>query len=148
MMDKHTPVSDYMTAEPVTLLPSDTMQQAADIFKDGGFHHIPVVSADGFLKGMLSYTDYMRVLRSIYDTPAEQHEEHRYLNSVLVQDVMTQRHHLVSLNERATLEDAVRLFRANQFHALAILDQHGKLAGIITVHDMIKILGDHYLQIR
>lgn len=147
-MHKHTPVNTYMTARPVTLLPEDTMQKAADIFKEAGFHHIPVVNADGHLSGMLSYTDYMRVMRSIYDTPAEKHEDDRYLNTVLVRDVMTKRHYLISLDVRATLEDVVRLFRANQFHALPVLDPQGKLAGIVTVHDLIKILSDHFLEIR
>jgi len=147
MINKQTRVIECMTTNPVTLTPTDTMQAAHDLLQAHPFHHLPVVNTQGCLVGMVSFSDYMRVLRNIYDTPSEKKEDNRYLSTVLVQDVMTDGHRVIALDEQATLEDAFRLMKANKFHALPIIGKNNALKGIITVYDLLKLLGDHFLKI-
>ena len=144
-ISKYTLVTECMTVSPVTLLPTDTMEAAQEALQKHHFHHLPVTDAQGHLVGILSFHDYMRVIRNIFGTPSELKEDARYLSTILVQDVMTDQHQIIALDVRATLEDALRLFRANKFHALPIIDKNNKLSGIITVYDLLKMLEDHYL---
>lgn len=53
-----TPLSDVMTAKPVTIAPERSFAEALQLMHDGGFRHVPVVS-DGAPVGMLSVRDAM-----------------------------------------------------------------------------------------
>lgn len=144
-MNKHTPITDLMSDTPVVLHTTDPMQKAQEIFREHGFHHLPVVDDKGHLAGMVSFNDYMRVIRNIYNSPLERKDDQRYLSTVLAKDIMTPAHNVVALDTRATLEDALRLFLANRFHALPIIESSHRLAGIITVHDLVKALSEGVL---
>ncbi len=56
-----TVVSDWMTRDPETMAPDDTMQHAAVLMIHGGFRHLPLVEGDDVV-GMLSIRDLMRVV--------------------------------------------------------------------------------------
>lgn len=52
-----TPVSEYMTTDIVTAGPQDTIQDAADAMIKHGFHHMPVLTADEEVIGIITTTD-------------------------------------------------------------------------------------------
>lgn len=52
-----TPVSAYMTTEIVTASPQDTIQDVADAMLEHGFHHMPVLSDEDEVLGMITTTD-------------------------------------------------------------------------------------------
>jgi len=52
-----TPVSKYMTADPVTTTAQASIAEAADAMVDEGFHHLPVVDDEEGLIGMVTTTD-------------------------------------------------------------------------------------------
>jgi CBS domain-containing protein len=54
-------VSDWMTRDPETMEPHETMEQAAVLMIHGGFRHMPIVEGDEVV-GMLSIRDLMRVV--------------------------------------------------------------------------------------
>ena len=53
------PVSDVMTAQPKTLGTHATVAEAMALMASGGFRHIPLISGDGALAGILSATDIL-----------------------------------------------------------------------------------------
>jgi CBS domain-containing protein len=53
-------VGDYMSKDPETIEPDDSMQHAAVLMIHGGFRHLPVVERDSVV-GILSIRDLMRV---------------------------------------------------------------------------------------
>jgi CBS domain-containing protein len=53
-------VGDYMSKDPETIEPDDTMQHAAVLMIHGGFRHLPVVERDSVV-GILSIRDLIRV---------------------------------------------------------------------------------------
>ena len=59
--DGSAPVSEWMTAHPDTIEPSDTTDHAASLMIHGGFRHLPVVEADGKVVGIVSIRDLMKV---------------------------------------------------------------------------------------
>ena len=54
------PVAEYMTNNPDTIAPDDTMQHAGVLMIHGGFRHLPVVEREEVV-GILSIRDLMRV---------------------------------------------------------------------------------------
>ncbi len=136
-MQATTPVIKIMTKKPETVHPSDTMEDVRKIFEKRGFHHIPVVE-DGKLVGLVSYTDYLQLIRSIFDNNQEARSNERVLNATLVEEVMTKS--LLCLSEEDTAETALRIFKTNQFHSLPVVDDRQHLIGIITTYDLMKVL--------
>jgi CBS domain-containing protein len=104
------------------------------LFETQGFHHVPVV--DGHkLVGLVSYTDYLRVIRELY---SEQSSKEASLNSVKVSQMMTTE--LICLAPLDTVEDAMRVFNANKFHAVPVVEGDNRLVGIVSTFDLIKML--------
>jgi CBS domain-containing protein len=56
-----TTVADWMTPNPETMEPDETMRQAAVLMIHGGFRHMPIVEGEEVV-GMLSIRDLMRVV--------------------------------------------------------------------------------------
>ena len=102
-----------------------------------GFHHVPVVE-NGQLAGIVSYTDYLRVIRDLYGNPQEQGTNERLLNAILVKEVMTE--HPVCLAPTDTIEDALRVFNTNHFHAVPVVEGDRHLVGILSTYDLVKML--------
>ena len=132
-----TPVTHVMTKKPVTIAPEDNMEKVRKIFEDHGFHHLPVVS-EGHLVGIVSYTDYLRIIRDLFDNPIEERTNAKLLNAMLAKDVMTSS--VLCLGPHDTIEMALRIFKANQFHSMPVVDSHKKLLGIVTTYDLMKVL--------
>jgi CBS domain-containing protein len=59
------PVSEYMTADPHSVAPGESILNVAQAFIDGRFHRYPVVD-DGRLVGIISRRDIMRALGEHY----------------------------------------------------------------------------------
>jgi len=136
-MQATTPIFKVMTKNPETVSPSDTMEEVRQIFEKRGFHHIPVVAA-GKLVGLVSYTDYLRLVRSVFDNKQEVRNNEKILHATVVKDVMTT--NLLCLSKNESVEAALRIFKANQFHSLPVVDEQQHLVGIITTYDLMKIL--------
>ncbi|MEN8237876.1 MAG: CBS domain-containing protein [Actinomycetota bacterium] len=60
-MSKETPVADIMTADPVTVHPSETVVNCMQTMTDSRFRHLPVVE-DGEMVGIISIGDVVRAV--------------------------------------------------------------------------------------
>ncbi|MBK8969326.1 MAG: CBS domain-containing protein [Lewinellaceae bacterium] len=126
-----------MTKQPETVSPADTMEEVRKVFEKRGFHHVPVVE-NAKLVGLVSYTDYLHLVRSVFDNNMEVRNNEKVLHATVVREVMTT--DLLCLSKNDTVEDALRIFKANQFHSLPVVDEHDNLVGIITTYDLMKVL--------
>lgn len=136
-MQNTTPISKIMTRKPATVAPTDHLETVQEIFEKFGFHHVPVVEGSQ-LVGIVSYTDYLRVIQEVYGSATEQQTNQHLLQSVLVKSVMTD--HPVCLAPTDTVEDALRIFKTNHFHAIPVIENNRKLVGILSTFDLIKVL--------
>jgi CBS domain-containing protein len=137
------PVSRIMTAKVTTVSPTDTMDTVRQLLEKGGFHHLPVVE-ERRLVGLISYTDYLRLIRNVFSNNQEARVNERILQATLVKDVMTE--HLLCLSPNDTVETALRLFKANHFHSLPIVDEHMHLLGIVTTMDLMRVLETVFIE--
>jgi acetoin utilization protein AcuB len=137
IMQNTTAISRVMTHKPATVSPMDHLETVQEIFEKFGFHHVPVLD-DGKLVGIVSYTDYLRVIQEVYGSADEQGRNQHLLQTIQVKQVMTD--HPVCLSPSDTIEDALRIFKTNHFHAIPVIEQDGRLVGILSTHDLIKVL--------
>ena len=135
-MKNGVPVSEIMTKKLVTLKTTDDLVTAERLFKKHHIRHIPVVKGD-VIKGMLSYTDLLRI--SFADA-IDEHEE--YVDTIVynmfsIPQVMA--NDVVSVTSKTTIKEVAQLLATHEFHALPVVDD-GKLVGIVTTTDLIKYL--------
>ena len=135
-MKAGTPISVIMTKPVITLKLTDDLETAELKFKKNKIRHIPVVSGNQ-IKGMLSYTDLLRI--SFADA-VDEHEE--YVDAVVynmftIEQVMTK--NVVSIPATTTIKEAAEILAHKEFHALPVIEGD-KLIGIVTTTDLIRYL--------
>ena len=126
-----------MTTALVTVSPDDTLEVVDRIFKNNSFHHLPVVDESQNLIGILSKSDYLTLCDSMsfFQKEAKSSQNLRMFKSILVKDVMNK--NIARLKPENTVMVAAGFFKENLFHAIPIVDENGKLVGIVTTFDLI-----------
>jgi|APTNR8051073442_1049403.scaffolds.fasta_scaffold00454_23 CBS domain-containing protein len=138
-MKSKLPVSGIMTQKIWSVKPEDKMEHIRQIFERHSFHHIPVVEG-GKLTGIVSYTDYLRVIHNYFSPSESNPAGKKLLHTLTVKDMMTE--NPICLKPDDTVETALRVFRENQFHALPVTDGDSKLLGLLTTYDVMKVFED------
>lgn len=111
-------------SEPVeTVAPSMPLDQAAGLMRTLRVHHL-VVKEGAKLTGLLSSTDLPQ--------PGTLHD------GVVVRDVMSR--NVATIDEGETVRRAANLMRGRSLGCL-VATRNGKLAGIVTVSDLLDLLG-------
>ncbi len=108
---------------PLTISPDESVEQARQRMEAGGVGGLMVVDKDNLLVGIITHRDVLLAPRD--DIPLNQ--------------VMTPRQRLVTASQGETLEDARRKLYENRIEKLPLVDDEGRLAGLITAQDIIKI---------
>jgi len=139
-MKKRTPVSKIMTSNVITLNNSDDLVRAERLFKEHKIRHIPVVTGTE-IKGMLSYTDLLRIsfADAVYED--EQEVDTVVYNMFTIDQVMAK--NIVSVGPDSTIKEVAEILSKREFHALPVVDNN-KLVGIVTTTDLINYLLDQF----
>lgn len=132
-MNLLSPISSIMTKNVLTLRPSASIADAAEIFTTQKVHHIPV-TIDDELIGIVSMTDYLFFRRGFLDNRDDQKVEDIRMNNYEVNHIMTKGIATMESTERINV--ALEIFKENILHAIPIVD-NGRLVGIVTTHDII-----------
>lgn len=136
-MVKNISIKEIMTREVLTVSPNDNMTVVDEIFKKNNIHHIPVVAENGKVVGLVSSTDYNKLLNTFTFFINKKSDSYNdaIMRSMLVEDVMTR--HVATLQSDSTVMVAAGIFNENLFHAIPVVDEEGKLEGIITTFDLL-----------
>lgn len=110
-----------MVTNPVTCSPENTLAEVDQLCSKYRISGVPVVESDGTLVGIVTNRD-MRF----------EDDQNR-----LVKDVMTKMP-LITGTPGMNGDDALALLRINKIEKLPLVDQAGKLTGLITVKDYVK----------
>ena len=129
-------VSNLMTSHPISVVPSDTIQQAQDIMDEENIRQIPVMD-DKVLVGIITDRDIRSFLggRSMNTL-----EEQEVAMSSHVSSVMTDKP--ITLSPEDELRDAVELLIEEKMGGIPVVDPEGGLMGIITYVDVLR----HFLE--
>ena len=127
-------VAEIMTAQPYTLSPDDSLAEARRMMSEHHIRHIPVVSSNGLLVGVVSQRDVLAAADSsvLPDQAAHQQEE-RYvaLSTIMTSPVQT-------VDEQASLRGTAMQLMQNRLGCLPVTRDE-KLVGIITDSDFVAI---------
>jgi IMP dehydrogenase len=110
-----------MIIDPVTLKNNATLGDAQRIMKEFKIGGIPVIDNDGRLVGILTNRD----LRF-------QKQTARPVNEIMTKD------NLITAKEGISMEEAESILQEYKIEKLPIIDQNGKLIGLITYKDILK----------
>lgn len=126
-------VAEIMTREPYTLGPDDSLASARKMMAEHHIRHIPVVSAEGTLIGVVTQRDVLAASDSSVLSGKTDHssENHVALSSVMTTPVQT-------VDENASLRGTAMHLQKNKLGCLPVL-RKGKLVGIITDSDFVAI---------
>jgi CBS domain-containing protein len=132
-------VKDYMTGSVIFVSPTTPVRVAHQLMRDNRIRHLPVVQEDK-LVGILSSGDIRRVLPSSA-TSLTVWEIHALWDKVTVAQGMTR--YVLTVQPETAILEAVRLMVENRFNSLPVVDNAGKLIGILTEVDVFKLLLQH-----
>jgi CBS domain-containing protein len=119
-------VGDVMSSEVLTVAAEETTLMAWELMRQGGYHHVPVVSTDGHCIGVLD----AETMAAAWDgggpdrmrMPVSSIVGHRIMPHVAVSD---------------SIAAAARAMLAAQLDFVAVTDGEDRLVGLITARDLV-----------
>ena len=145
-------VEQVMTSNPVTVKPETPLKEAIEILVTKKISGLPVVDDNDKLIGVISETDltwqetgvepppYIMILDSIIylENPARYEKEiHKALGQT-VKEVMSDKP--ISVKPTQTIKEAANLMHHKKIRRLPVVDSHGKVIGILTQGDIIRMM--------
>ncbi|WP_420644067.1 CBS domain-containing protein [Candidatus Leptofilum sp.] len=133
-------VRNWMTEEVITVKPQTSLPEAHQIMMDEEIRRLPVVDDDNILIGIITLGD----VRGAQPSPATSlsiWELNYLLSSLIVEKIMTPQP--MTIKPEATIGDAARTMLEHRVSGLPVVDDEGKLAGIITESDIFSMVVIH-----
>ena len=118
-------VADVMTRQVVTLSPHHTFADAVQIMSSHLFRHFVVTETDSSLAGVISDRDLLRTLARTPDWQT------KFVGQFMSRDVVT-------VKPDTELSLAVGKILSKRINCLPVVDDSGKLCGIVTSTDLLK----------
>lgn len=152
-------VKDIMTEDVITVSPDASIYDCAKLLGEKKISGVPVVDGDGEVVGMLSEADIMKLIESrdisinlILPSPLDVLElpvrmklgldelanSAEKAASARVRDMMTKS--VVTISSEEDISKAAKIMADENINRLPVMDEKGKLAGIITRGDIIEAI--------
>jgi IMP dehydrogenase len=108
--------------DPIALSPNQTVRDALQLMERYHISGVPITDEQGYLVGILTNRDIR--FETNYDRP--------------IREVMTAEN-LITAPLGTTLDEAERILQKHKIEKLPIVDEQGKLRGLITIKDLLKL---------
>ncbi len=129
-------VSRSMTIKVVTIQPDATVLEAQKMMATHQIRHLPVIDGEDRLVGIVTDRDIRSVLPyDCYKDPDCAKEQEKY-SEFKIKDIMTVEPFTISPAD--TIQDALLMFQEKRIGAFPVVDDAGKLKGIISVRDLLR----------
>ncbi len=119
-----------MTAKVLTLLPSNSLNDAIAMMANNTFRHFIVVELDGQLAGVVSDRDLLRAMNHRRDCA-----------DLKISEFMT--HEIVTVRKETALSEAVEQIITRRINCLPVVDDKNRVCGIVTSTDLLQVLQKH-----
>jgi CBS domain-containing protein len=126
-MDQTT-AKDIMTADPITIREGDTIEQALKVLVNQRVTGLPVVDKKGKMVGVISEYDIIQQL-----------SKHDQIKPSVFREKAMFSEKPFGLPESTPLKEIVKHFLDQKFRRIPIVDKNGKLKGIITRRDLMRV---------
>ncbi|MDH3748404.1 MAG: CBS domain-containing protein [Gammaproteobacteria bacterium] len=125
-------IESIMTTDLITVPPSSSLADARQLMHEHRIHHLPVVTEDSTLIGLLTLTDVLAATDSkLREDDSRIHATDICIREVMVSDVIT-------VDTRASLRTAALFIEKHKIGCLPVVS-NGKLLGIITDTDFVAV---------
>jgi IMP dehydrogenase len=108
--------------DPIYLSPNHTVRDALELMERYHISGVPITDEEGYLVGILTNRDIR--FETNFDRP--------------IHEVMTSEN-LITAPVGTSLEEAEKILQKHKIEKLPIVDERGKLRGLITIKDLLKI---------
>ncbi len=153
-------VEEAMQENVIKFKDVDTITYVSSVLREKKISGAPIVDEDNEVIGIISEGDIMRMLEihspkinlilpapfDLIELPVKMRyeldeiaEDMAKAGSVMVGEIMSK--HIVSTRKDASISDAAALMDTHNINRLPVVDENGKLIGIITRGDIIGALG-------
>jgi acetoin utilization protein AcuB len=129
-------IDKSMTRDVITIHPEATLLDARAKMDENHIRHLPVVKVDNTVVGIITDRDLRSALPSVFSTCLEDPKERNRISELKVGDVMTK--NPITISPMNTLEDAIMMMHKMHKGAFPVVDNEGKLTGIISTRDLIR----------
>jgi acetoin utilization protein AcuB len=133
-VDRRPTVAEFMTPNPFTLEPEDSLMHALETMRLRSVRRIPIVLA-GMLVGLLVEGDLKRAEPSTLSQ--SQDDFTRVMEGTTISRIMIQ--NPVTVTAATPLIEAARTLHSTKYGSLPVVEE-GRLVGIITDNDMLRAL--------
>ena len=139
-------VQEIMTRDVISVLPDTLVQAAARLMVNHGVSGLPVVDAEGALKGIVSEGDLIvrqkpreKVpwWRLFLEDSADLARQYQKATGVTVGEIMTR--DVISTTCAAPIESVAAILDSNRIRRVPVLDG-GRVVGIVSRGDLIKAI--------
>jgi CBS domain-containing protein len=127
-------VADFMTIEPVTIAPEARIEDAQLLLELYDISGLPVVDAQGTLRGVISQTDLLRGSGDVESAVR------RRFTGLRVADLMTSP--AITVELETPLVEAARLMRDEKVHRLVAVNEGGRAVGVLSSMDFVSLYAD------
>lgn len=111
-----------IVTDPFTLTPDHKLRDAEDLMSRYHISGVPITDDKGYLLGILTNRDLR--FEEDFDVP--------------IHTRMTPKERLVTVPPGTNLEDAKRLLHDHRIEKLPLVDEKGRLKGLLTIKDIVK----------
>ncbi|MCC6934127.1 MAG: CBS domain-containing protein [Candidatus Yanofskybacteria bacterium] len=153
-------VGDVMTKDVLAIDANDTLDVIAGLFEKYDYDGMPVVDQQHTLLGMITAYDmvvqssdvHIPTLIKLMEQIGREKGDRRMLDAyfgklkdIKATSIMNPK--VVSVRQDATLEEAAKIFADfHKVNPLCVVDDQGKLVGVLSRYDVIKFFNENYLQ--
>jgi CBS domain-containing protein len=147
-------VRDIMDSDPATVSPDTPVEQIVAVLRDHGIPGVPVVDGDGRCVGIVTEADlvlpddqgdlhlphYINLFGgTVFLEPLGRYEQRlRKAFASMAEDMMTREPDTVAPD--ATAKEAARLIHDTGHNRLPVVDEDGRLVGVVTRLDVLGAL--------
>lgn len=129
-------VSRSMTRKVITIDEKADILEAKNKMAEHRIRHLPVVTKDNRLCGMVTDRDIRSAMPSSVLNDPDCDTTRSRLLKIKVDEIMTK--NPVTLSPQYTLQDALLLIQKKKVGAFAVVDEQGFLKGIISTRDLMR----------
>ncbi len=129
-------VKGWMTSDVITIDEDTSMMKASQIMKENSVRRLPVMHK-GKLVGMITDRDIKEASPS-KATTLDVHELYYLLSELKVKDIMKK--NLFTIGPEDTVEKAAVKMLEHRISGLPVVNDKGKVVGVITQGDIFKVL--------
>lgn len=129
-------IKGWMTSDVMTIDEDTSMMKASQIMKENNIRRLPVMHK-GKLVGMITDRDIKEASPS-KATTLDVHELYYLLSELKVKDIMSK--NVYTIGPEETVEKAAVKMLEHRISGLPVVNEKGKVVGVITQGDIFKVL--------